>query len=171
MEYRTFEAILAELHGVTPDERGAFHARLRILRDMGIPAVMKPGSGSRVSYQFLDLWKTHLALLLLKFGLPPAQAKSVLEDKVGWLEWYDKMRELEKQTPAADIWAHVMHVRRSIEDNAEPGLVTFIAPLDDIVLEIKRLDDMRTLRAAVIGLINLSKLTRECALAMPKHVK
>jgi hypothetical protein len=169
MEYRELESILAELHGVTQDDRGKFRARLRILRDIGVPAVMKPGKGSRVTYQFLDLWEVHLGLLLVHFGLPPAQVKFVLEDKVGWLGWYEKMRELEKQT-TADIWAHVMYFRHSIEDET-PGLVTLIKPLDDIFLDIKCMDEKKTVRAAVIGLINLSKLTRECALAMPKHVK
>jgi hypothetical protein len=169
MEYREIESILAELHGVTPDDRGAFRARLRVLRDMGVPAVDKPGKGSRVTYQFVDLWEVHLGLLLEKFGLPPAQVKYVLEDKVRWLGWYDEMREREKQT-TADIWAHIMYFRNSVEDKT-PGLVTLIKPLDQLFLEIKRMDEMNTLRAMVLGLVNLSKLTRECAFAMPKHVK
>jgi hypothetical protein len=169
VEYRELESILAELHGVTPDDRGAFRARLRVLRDIGVPAVMKPGKGSRVTYQFLDLWEVHLGLLLERFGLPPAQVKFVLEDKLGWLGWYDTMREQEKHT-TADIWAHMMHFRHSVEDET-PGAVTLIKPLDQIFLDIKRLDEMKTLRATVLGLINLSKLTRECESAMPKHVK
>jgi hypothetical protein len=168
VEYREIEAILAELHGVTSDDRGAFRARLRVLKDKGVPQVDKPGKGSRVTYQFIDLWETHLALILMKFGLPPAQVKSILE-RAEWLGWYEKMRELEKQN-TADIWAHVMYFQHRIEDGA-PAIVPLINTLDDIVLDIKRLDEAKTVGTSVVGLVNLSKLTRECALAMPKHVK
>jgi hypothetical protein len=170
MEYRDIETILAELHGVPPDDRGgAFRSRLRVLRDMGVPAVEKPGKGSRVSYKFLDLWEMHLALLLERFGLPPASVKSVLEDRLAWLGWYDTMREREKQT-TADLWVHMRYFSRNIEDGS-PAPVTFIKPLDEMFLAIKELDERKTLRGAVIGLINLSKLTRECESAILKHVQ
>jgi hypothetical protein len=168
MEYRDIESILAELHGVTPDDRGgAFRSRLRVLRDMGVPAVDKPGKGSRVSYKFLDLWEMHLALLLERFGLPPAGVKFVLEDRVEWLRWYDKMLEQEKQTDS-DIWVHMRYFSVNLEKGI-PAPVTLIRPLNEIVLHIKRLDEKE--QAAVIGLINLSKLTRECEAAILKHVK
>jgi hypothetical protein len=167
MEYRDIESILAELHGVTQDDRsGAFRSRLRFLRDMGIPRVEKPGKGSRVTYKFLDLWELHLALLLQRFGLPPASVKTVLEDRLDWLGWYDKMREQENQT-TADIWVHMRYFAMNIEDGI-PASITFIKPLDEIVSEIKRLDEKA--QTAVIGLINLSKLTRECESAILKHV-
>ena len=168
MEYRDIEFILAELHGVTPEDRGgAFRSRLRVLRDMGVPKVDKPGRGSRVSYKFLDLWEMHLALLLERFGLPPATVKFVLEDKVGWRGWYHQMLEQEKQT-TSDIWVHMRYVSVNLERGI-PAPVTLIRPLDELVLKIKQLDEEE--QAAVIGLINLSKLTRECEAAILKHVQ
>ena len=168
MEYRNIESILAELHGVTPDKRGAFRSRLRFLRDMGIPRLEKPGKGSRVTYKFLDLWEMHLALLLDRFGLPPAKVKSVLEERVAWLGWYEKMLEVKKQADDADVWVHMRYFAKNIEDGA-PAPVTRIAPLDKIVHAIERLDAEE--QTAVIGLINLSKLTRECESAILKHVR
>jgi hypothetical protein len=168
MEYRDIESILAELHGVTPEHRaGAFRSRLRILRDMGVPAVEKPGKGSRVSYSFENLWEMHLALLLEHFGLPPARVKFVLEERVGWLGWYDKMREKKKLT-TADIWVHMRYFSKNLEDGS-PAPVTLIAPFDEIVRAIERLDKEQP--TAVIGLINLSKVTRECESAILKHVQ
>jgi hypothetical protein len=167
MEYRDIESILAELHGVTPDHRGKLRSRLRFLRDQDVPAVEKPGKGSRVDYRFPDLWEMHLALLLQRFGLPPAGVKVVLEDRVDWLGWYDKMRQQEKQTPGTDIWVHMRYFAMNIEDGA-PASVTLIAPLAKIVSAIERLDGEA--KTAVIGLINLSKMTRECEAAILKHV-
>jgi hypothetical protein len=168
MEYRDIESILAELHGVTPEDRGgAFRSRLRVLRDMGVPRVDKPGRGSRVSYKFLDLWEMHLALLLERFGLPPASVKFVLEGRVGWLRWYDEMREQEKQA-TSDIWVHMRYFSVNLEQGI-PAPITLIRPIDEIVIAIKRLDEKE--QAAVIGLINLSKLTRECESTILKHVQ
>jgi hypothetical protein len=62
--YGEFEGILSELHRIPETGRKAFRARLRFMRDAGIPSVAKPGKGARVSYRFEDLWETHLALLL-----------------------------------------------------------------------------------------------------------
>jgi hypothetical protein len=166
MEYRELETILAELHRVKPDERGAFRARLRVLRDIGVPAVVKPGKGSKVTYQFMDLWETHLGLLLARFGLPPVRVKFVLEDR---LTWYDMMRRQEKQT-TADIWANMMYFRNNALDGPSVPL-TLIKPLEHIFLDIKHTDKMETVEAQVLGLINLSKMTRECESAMPKHIK
>jgi hypothetical protein len=168
MEYRAFESVLAGLHGVTQDDRGKFRARLRILRDMGVPVVEQPGKGSRIDYRFQDLWETHLGLLFVQFGLPPAQVKTVLEDKVGWLNWHDTMRQQEKLT-GSDVWVHIRYFSKNLEDGI-PAPVTLIKPLDDILIDIKRMDEMPTLRGAVIGLVNLSKLTRECESAILKHV-
>ncbi len=158
MQYRELETILAELHSVEPYDRGAFRSRLRVLRDIGVPAVVKPGKGAQVTYQFLDLWEAHLGLLLEHFGLPPAGVKIALE---GRLVLYDIMREREKTT-AADIWALVF---------GKTGAVTLIKPLDHLFVDIRHMDKMETNKAHVCGLINLSKLTRECESAMAKHVR
>jgi hypothetical protein len=169
MEYKAVESILAELHGVTPDDRGALRSRLRMLRDIGVPAVEKPGKGARVEYRFPDLWEMRLALLLEQFGLPPAQVKLVLADRVGWRGWYDAMLEREKQI-RDDIWVHVRYVSLNLEQGT-PAPVTLMGPLDDIVRDIKSMDAKETLKTAVIGLINLSKMTRECESAIPKHAR
>src|SRR5258708_6950629 len=114
MEYRDIESILAELHGVTPDDRGgAVRSRLRVLRDMGVPAVEKPGKGASVTIKLLVLGEMHLVLLLERFGLPPASVKFVLEDRLGWLRWYAAMRQRETQTPGSpppDIWVHMRYL-------------------------------------------------------------
>jgi hypothetical protein len=179
MEYRDIESILAQLHGVPQDDRGKLRSRLRFLRDQGVPAVEKPGKGARVDYRFPDLWEMHLALLLQRFGLPPAHVKVVLEERLNLLSWHDKMREQEEQekrerekqttgSPPPDIWVHMRYFSKNLEDGS-PAPVTLIAPFDEIVRAIERLDKEQ--QTAIIGLINLSKLTRECESAILKHVQ
>jgi hypothetical protein len=133
----------------------------------GRPCGREARQGSRVSYSFENLWEMHLALLLEHFGLPPARVKFVLEERVGWLGWYDKMREKKKLT-TADIWVHMRYFSKNLEDGS-PAPVTLIAPFDEIVRAIERLDKEQP--TAVIGLINLSKVTRECESAILKHVQ
>ena len=78
MEYRYVEAILAKLHGVTGDGMGAFRARLRVLRSMGVPKLPLVGRGARQKFSGADLADLHLALTLGEFGLPPARIIEVV---------------------------------------------------------------------------------------------
>ena len=167
MEYKELEAILAELHRVRLDGMAAFRSRLRVLRDIGVPSVVRPGKGSRVTYQFKDLWQTHLALHLEQFGLPPLRVKFVTEERDRWLQ---AMREREKSEPS-DIWLYLwlwnMQSSAAKDDQWER---TMIETLDLIFPAIRRAERERH-PAMVTGLLNLSQLTRECETAMTKHVK
>jgi len=167
MEYRELEAILAELHLVRPEGIGAFRSRLRILRDVGVPSVTKPGKGARVTYQFQDLWQAHLGLHLEHFGLSPLSVKFVTEERERWLA---EMREWEKKT-TKDIWGYMKFFRfqNSSPDDDRRTWVG-IYPLDDAFLDIKQTEIEKD-RAMLTGLINLSQLTRECEAVMAKHVK
>jgi hypothetical protein len=84
MEYRDAEAFLAELHRVREDDMGAFRARLRVLRNMGIPSLPRVGKGARVEFSSEHVSELHLALTLGEFGLPPTRIVQIV----------DKVREL-----------------------------------------------------------------------------
>ena len=64
----------------------------------------------------------------------------------------------------------MMYFRNNALDGSSVPL-TLIKPLEHIFLDIKHTDKMETVEAQVLGLINLSKMTRECESAMPKHIK
>jgi hypothetical protein len=78
MEYRIVEAILVKLHEVAPEDLGAFRARLRVLRDMGIPDMPRVGKGARVEFADVQVEEMHLALTMSEFGLTPARVVQVI---------------------------------------------------------------------------------------------
>jgi hypothetical protein len=87
MEYRDVEARLAELHRIHEEDMGAFRARLRVLRTMGVPDLPKVGKGARVEFSTKDIGELHLALTLGEFGLPPMRIVQVVNrtrDLPGW---------------------------------------------------------------------------------------
>jgi hypothetical protein len=99
MEYRTLEARLAKLHQISDDGLGAFRARLRVLREMGIPPIPKVGKGARANFRDSDFGEVHLALTMSEFGLPPArivQLMSYIRKTRGW-----------PPRPASDQWLAV----------------------------------------------------------------
>jgi hypothetical protein len=79
MEYREVEAWLARLHHVDEEGAGAFRARLRVLRDLGIPKMPKVGKGARVHFSKDDIAELHLALTMSEFGLAPSRIAKTIE--------------------------------------------------------------------------------------------
>lgn len=157
--YGEFEAILAELHRIPETGTKAFRARLRVMRDAGIPSVAKPGKGARVSYRFEDLWEAHLALHLEQFGLPLERVRFVMETTAGKGRWFKMMRDCEKEH-SCDAWLFMENLRFHASARAtELSTHNVIVPSDQLEKYRRRLDAGRVMVRATI---NLSKLCREC---------
>jgi hypothetical protein len=194
MDYGTFERILADLHGVTLTGRKAFRSRLRVLRDAGVPAVVKPGKGSKVDYRFQDLWEAHLALNLERFGLPPLRVQLFTKAAEDWIE----LLRLWRATTSEDIWAYMMffeprkpaslegrrmtrignwvglppvdsYTRINVPEYRQKGLQLRISTLDTCVKFLKNTEIERH-PAAVYALINISEIDRECMMAVQTHL-
>jgi hypothetical protein len=164
MRYQDLEAALADLHLISEDERGAFRARLRVLRDMGVPKVAKPGKGSKVEYDFDHLWETAFALALERFGLPPGRASRVAE-AARKFDLLTDVRQKEAKRKA-DIWMNMMLL--GFEYGDEMVIVApHLAPLKHLVAELKGNEKPGNV-ALLYGLINLSALTRNCETAISK---
>ena len=119
MEYGAIEAMLADLHGIAPNELKAFRARIRVLRDVGVPAVHKPGKGSKVDYDFVDFWETHVALTLERFGLTPLRVKFVTAGaRIGWIA---ALKHWEAETDS-EVWACIVssHNKDQTQKNRLP---------------------------------------------------
>ena len=86
--YKQVEAVLVEVLKIKPAEMGAFRARLRHLRNLGVPRLPKPGSGRRIGYSEDHAFVMLIALELEDLGIAPRPAADVAPSIVrmhGWL--------------------------------------------------------------------------------------
>lgn len=67
---------------VSPQDQKAFRARLRHLRNLGVPSVEKVGKGTQLTYTRKHLWQIYLALELTKLGVSPGTA-ALAADQMG----------------------------------------------------------------------------------------
>lgn len=86
--YGAVEAALAALHQIDEERIGAFRARLKHLKNLGIPMVQKVGSGSRVQYSRDHVWQVAVALELEACGIGPNEAAA-------WIKktWRKRLRD------------------------------------------------------------------------------
>ena len=78
LRYKHVEVALAEVIGIGPNDMPAFRARLRHLRNIGVPRLPNPGSGQPIAYtrqQALEL----LALELETVGQAPKKVETTLQ--------------------------------------------------------------------------------------------
>jgi hypothetical protein len=76
------EGALAEVMGVKPKGMGAFRARLRHLRNIGLPRLPESGSGRPIDYSRRQALAMLLAVELEKVGQSPKQAAALAESMV-----------------------------------------------------------------------------------------
>jgi hypothetical protein len=71
LRYKNVEEMLSRIFNVPEEGRGAFRARLRHLRNLGIPEVPKTGSGTQVPFTREQLMEMLIALELSRLGIAP----------------------------------------------------------------------------------------------------
>lgn len=69
--YKYLELALARVFGVEMKDLSAFRARIRHLRNLGVPPVGAPGSGQAVTYTRSDAIRLLVALEGELLGIPP----------------------------------------------------------------------------------------------------
>jgi hypothetical protein len=92
MQYSQFEKILADTFSIKEKGLGAFRARLRHLRNLGVPDIPKRGSGNTVVYKTADLLTALIALELQALGSAPAvsaELATFARDYFDLVEWSD----------------------------------------------------------------------------------
>ena len=72
--YKHVEMALAEITHVKSKDVGAFRAKVRHLRNIGLPQLPSPGSGLRISYSPRQVLEVLIALELEKVGHAPKSA-------------------------------------------------------------------------------------------------
>jgi hypothetical protein len=74
LRYQDVERALKAFHWIGHNDQKAFRARIRHLRNLGVPSIEKVGKGTQVTYTRKHLWELHIALELTKSGVSPAIA-------------------------------------------------------------------------------------------------
>lgn len=74
LRYQHIERALAGWYGISHSDMKAFKARIRHLRNLGVPSVEKVGKGTQLTYTRRHLWEIFIALELTKIGISPATA-------------------------------------------------------------------------------------------------
>jgi hypothetical protein len=106
MQYRQFEEALIGMFSIDETNLGAFRARLRHLRNLGVPNIPKRGSGNALSYSQNDLFTTSVALALQMHGFAPATSAILAKSAAGHLYLLEQrevfliVANLPKLTPA-----------------------------------------------------------------------
>jgi hypothetical protein len=83
LRYKHIEAALAEVLEVRPKGLGAFRARLRHLRNLGLPRLPKPGSGQHIIYTRRQALEMLVAAELEKVGQTPKSVAILAQSIVG----------------------------------------------------------------------------------------
>jgi hypothetical protein len=71
MQYRHLEKALAQVMNIKARDMSAFRARLRHLRNIGLPRLPNPGSGQPIDYTRRQALELMIALELEKLGQSP----------------------------------------------------------------------------------------------------
>jgi len=87
MQYRQFEEVLVEMFSIDETGLGAFRARLRHLRNLGIPNVPKHGSGNAVNYRREHLFTTSIALAVQTLGFAPTVSALIAQQATRQVHW------------------------------------------------------------------------------------
>jgi hypothetical protein len=95
MQYRQFEEALVQMFSIREANLGAFRARLRHLRRLGIPNIPKRGSGNTFIYRMEDLFTTFVALALQTLGSAPTISAQIARFSA---RYFKKLRSGEKDT-------------------------------------------------------------------------
>jgi hypothetical protein len=78
--YAEAETLLAELHGVDRERQvGAFRARLKHLKKLGVPSGSTPGKGKKILYTREELYQWVFCLECYQFGIDPTWMASFVQ--------------------------------------------------------------------------------------------
>ncbi len=124
MQYKQMELALADVLGVPTERVGAFRARIRHLRDFGVPALPKPGTGSFIDYTAAMALELLVVLQLEAVGHAPKHIARM----------------------AAKIVAEWLPDGRSPTASAYGDMFVILLPPDTSQAELARFDPLKQLR-------------------------
>jgi hypothetical protein len=85
LRYRDVEAALARVFAIDEDQIAALRARIRHLRNIGVPDLPKVGTGTQITYTRAHAIELMFALHLAQFGVAPRWFQQFVQDQFGKL--------------------------------------------------------------------------------------
>jgi hypothetical protein len=101
--YRHIEKALATVFNVTEPQLGAFRARLRHLRNLGVPRTDKVGSGNSISYSRDNALELLFTLEMEALNVPPRTAAG------GYIGVVEGFLEAGPQYLGQDLYLVIVH--------------------------------------------------------------
>lgn len=104
LRYKHVEAALAAVLEIKSKDMGAFRARLRHLRNLGLPKLPTPGSGRKIAYSERQAFEMLVALELEDVGLAPRSAATIGASIV---RQHSSLRELVARQSEYDLFVAI----------------------------------------------------------------
>jgi hypothetical protein len=142
LRYKDAEAIIAYLVGVKANGMGSFRAKLRHLRNIGLPNIPGPGSGQSIAYTQRHIFEMFLAVELEMAGHAPSRAAMLAQS-------------IARRTPPKEIQDTDLYVitdarKANFLEAREPdALLEAIVKAGDIFVIINASGCLRRLHAAI----------------------
>lgn len=151
LRYGHIEAALAEIMNIEPGNAKAFHARLRHLRNIGVPTGLPaPGKGQAIKYTRQHAFELLMAVSLQNAGQGPKLAAKIAKD----LNEVYQTGLKSKTVPDQDIYVAIFPpVGRGDDPYVHWTIVNPELPLPES-LRLTKLSPV----APVVTLINLTRL-------------
>ncbi len=157
IEYRELIDFLVKFFEIADEDVSALQARLRHLRNNGVPNKPSVGSGTRLKFDKADVWEITLALSLVSHGLSPFRVLIVI-NRIREQNYFRKVMTNEGD----DLWLR-LEVRggvvRSTEEAAQFMLGYDLQPLSSVIEWLQKVENS-SVSQRWHTFINLSKLTR-----------
>jgi hypothetical protein len=109
LRYGDVEAALAEAMTIPPDGMKAFRARLRHLRNIGIPSELpEPGKGVAIRYTYRHAFEMFIALQMENIGHAPKRAAHIAQEII-------KQKDLLKNLQSSHLYVVVYTTKENSE--------------------------------------------------------
>jgi len=159
LRYKHVEAALIRYFDVPDQQMGAFRARLRYLRKIGVPDLAKVGSGSQLTYSREQTIEMMLALQVSQLGASPKWFASTKRAQPDFLE------KISAHPKRGDAYSIIVPKKllSADKDGSQVSILTMIGP-DNLLRWISK----ATVRS--YSVINLSQAIRELDQHLTKTV-
>lgn len=94
------DELLADMNGISDDQRSAFTGRIKMLSRLGVPPAAKVGTGRRAQLDFDGLWQMALAVELIQLSLSTERAANLV-----LFAWPRGVRDVMRMTAS---WADLL---------------------------------------------------------------